>query len=419
MGTIFTNATRVDIWLGELPRAIIPLKKVLRKHDEYTSGDWLMVRSNKAVLDKYLIHNEYWSRAWITQEVVLACRAVVWLDTDLIGLKELITGIQYFDLDQGALHVKNFARNWWKGFERPQALIPLLAYFRDKRCHDPRDRIFSLLSLVSGEDKNLGVNYNISMASLAAKILHHCKDSIYFCSAILIAQTLGLADATVLPAGQGEWQLPCLEFDVTGYSLKPDVPWSRCKDCYYPVPGYRKLCSRCAEQPSVLEEHILDLFTVRDTCPVMSWACYEIRLDESHKRLMRRTNLMAPHPRVALGDEDEFDLKSEDILKTILTIRLPLYDLTKMMAGPVKLCPHAKGLPVKPRFYQLDRPRICYVKFDRCNYPPFPPPGPTHILSLGHAHRTWTDYSIENFIPVGFVSPEDEEDAEVGDADVE
>jgi hypothetical protein len=157
MGMIFSNAIRVDIWLGELPPAIFPFKKILRESKVFNYDELSMINPYKEILEEYIVHNEYWSRAWITQEIILARHIVVWLDTDLIGLKELIDFVEYLDIDLGPFYYESafsqFARNWRKDFTRPKTLFPLLAHFRDRQCHDPRDRIFSLLSLVRGEEK--------------------------------------------------------------------------------------------------------------------------------------------------------------------------------------------------------------------------------------------------------------------------
>jgi hypothetical protein len=70
-------------------------------------------------------------------------------------------------------------------------LLENLWRFQDKQCFDPRDRVYSLLS-ISQVDAGIVVDYSQSIAKLAMTVLQSLKDEFRLCTAKMVLQTLGV-----------------------------------------------------------------------------------------------------------------------------------------------------------------------------------------------------------------------------------
>ena len=68
MGDIYATARSVYVWLGKMP-SIAPILSSLKNWQNPTYEDMGSVRSD--LLSGYLHNNEYWNRAWITQEILV------------------------------------------------------------------------------------------------------------------------------------------------------------------------------------------------------------------------------------------------------------------------------------------------------------------------------------------------------------
>ncbi|KAF2822655.1 hypothetical protein CC86DRAFT_81102 [Ophiobolus disseminans] len=218
MGQIFSNAICVHIWLGIAPAPMLDVVQAIRRGRSRSSLDWHKVHVNVPLINKHIIKNGYFCRAWVTQEVLLARSVTVRLGTESLSLSELIVGMEYFNLLQREADNLDsaffqFTLRWRKQFKR-ENLMALLAQFRDKECEDPRDRIFSLLSLCSDEGRGLKVDYTISLLDLAANVLRECASSLCLCSAILVLQALRIPGFNQKKGYTDTQNHPFLEFDV-------------------------------------------------------------------------------------------------------------------------------------------------------------------------------------------------------------
>jgi hypothetical protein len=74
------------------------LLQILENAQHATFDEWGSIRSNKDLIIKSVCENLYWTRAWITQEILSVRYVTVWLNIDSISLAELIKGTQYFCL---------------------------------------------------------------------------------------------------------------------------------------------------------------------------------------------------------------------------------------------------------------------------------------------------------------------------------
>jgi hypothetical protein len=98
---------------------------------------------------------------------------------------------------------------------RSKTLINLLDEFRDSECEVPRDRVYSLVSLCS--DFQLPeINYDQTGEDLAYDILKRSDDPVCVCSALLVAQTLGLDsnEDTIPESPARPTSKTCIDFDL-------------------------------------------------------------------------------------------------------------------------------------------------------------------------------------------------------------
>ncbi|KAF1843712.1 uncharacterized protein K460DRAFT_433433 [Cucurbitaria berberidis CBS 394.84] len=134
------------------------------------------------------IHNEYWRRAWITQEIILA-RDVYFvaageavnssvLDSGARGIIErCIQGRQWRPDDRNILPVKS------------RTLLESLWHFRGKECANPQDAVYSLLSICH-DGHSLTVDYSVSMVQLALNVLKIYQQDLCLCRAKIVLQAL-------------------------------------------------------------------------------------------------------------------------------------------------------------------------------------------------------------------------------------
>ncbi|KAI4713482.1 hypothetical protein J4E89_000928 [Alternaria sp. Ai002NY15] len=333
MGTIYTNALRVDVWLGTMiwdRRALVP---VLQKA-KATEIEWKTFTDNKDRLIQRVFDNDYWTRAWIVQEVALARQVTLWLGAASIGLSAMVQGLDYIcysDKEMQSRLIFRLGRSWQKESYKNKNLVHLLDYFRDQQCSDVRDRVFSLLSLVCGDGKDLGVDYHISRAELAAEVLRQCQGSLCFCTALLVAQTLELGTTDPLVVKPDRRLLPCLEFCIEYISSSSAF-----------LPGAE---SQSRKWPAG--------FSFSDTCE--SVTLFPARLNR-YLTYWVDTGPVEQPP----SQKDGVVFRPAEGWENIYIVRISLPFLATMIEHPVDICVHAKsetsrsGLPA-------GYPRICYA----------------------------------------------------------
>jgi hypothetical protein len=185
MGRIYGLANAVTVWLG-------------RESDDsdYVFDTWdpQVSKSMKYQQKRYhtalmaLIRREYWYRVWIRQEILKAKGESVFIHCGTRGANILllatVCSIKSFgetlDCALGASPVADLIRR--EGFEsRPKPLWRLLELYGEGRCCDVRDRIYSLLSLASDQEKlsvALRVDYSQSTAFLFWQTMAYLMDCV-------------------------------------------------------------------------------------------------------------------------------------------------------------------------------------------------------------------------------------------------
>jgi hypothetical protein len=182
MGTIYGKAVQVVSWLGLDKRIVEFIDQRKDFHD----------------IDASFYSSPYWSRAWVTQEIVLG--RTVWLmardRTSL--LDELLSNThdtsckpacrQHFARDLESR--LDYLRNLRLSPRSNTALYQLLSRFRFQKCHIRRDRIFSLLALCR-LDTSIDVDYSSADIDVVINVLKSCESQFCLCLVDLITTTLG------------------------------------------------------------------------------------------------------------------------------------------------------------------------------------------------------------------------------------
>jgi hypothetical protein len=180
MGKIYTNAQEVLLWLGrDIPSAFALCEwlkaQPVNRCPDHLSETWDRIR-----------FNPYWYRAWIVQEVLLAkCINVILpgatLDYNVLGRAiTSFSDLERFE-EESAAQLWTFWDDRW-GKPHPRSSQPttidwirherdrdefwrLIYMHRKSKCENKRDRVYSLLGLISG-NHGFKVDYDESEADL-------------------------------------------------------------------------------------------------------------------------------------------------------------------------------------------------------------------------------------------------------------
>jgi hypothetical protein len=250
MGDIYSHAHMVVAWLGndEAVEVVIAMLRVvasrwppLRRIDKRTRGLARQGQSSDGVEFNFALE-EYWSRAWITQEIALASRVKLlageteW-NMSAASKKGLFRARQLCDPHRrtGFTQVQSLATERYEATSK--SLFGLLSRFSDKKCSVRRDRIFSLLSLCS-EGSTIQVDYGVSDLHLLFRTLEKSGSTSCLCYAAIGVYALDLT--TILRddlRGEPALSKPFAEFETSRvYTTVPSpentaVP-VRCNNCW-------------------------------------------------------------------------------------------------------------------------------------------------------------------------------------------
>jgi hypothetical protein len=183
MGTIYSTAQRVVAWLGkhnELRDKIQELKRDLAIAKRKPGR---MTRTQAA---RTLCDHEYWQRAWITQETTLAKELYFLAADEAIHHDSIIHGLDLRLRMNTVCDLENsFCR--YNGLRKVQGkrdttltILDNLEKHHSKQCSDPRDKVYSLLS-ISRDGHLFTVDYRTSAFRLA-KIVTARRGNICLCA---------------------------------------------------------------------------------------------------------------------------------------------------------------------------------------------------------------------------------------------
>ncbi|KAI4185375.1 MAG: hypothetical protein L6R41_004177 [Letrouitia leprolyta] len=197
MGEIFAKARAVIAWIGpEIADSEYAFRclNLMALSDEVRETVDGLPRSEQVLAElpnieppheeiRSLSRREYWQRAWIRQELLLAKTINIYCGTSSIswaefGVHGLVANFQDVEDIPESRHVGDFYFYRQRmNPSRPKTLETLLNRYGMAKCSDLRDRVFSLLSLSSdciGREKEL-VDYSIERKLLFYALLAFCK----------------------------------------------------------------------------------------------------------------------------------------------------------------------------------------------------------------------------------------------------
>lgn len=193
MGDIYHDAEKVYIWLGTEPSLnyAFEFSKVCRypMEEDLTLSMLLGRRRNDFAEERenflasrfeILCHHAYWHRTWIAQEILLARQIVVINRANEMSWDSMITTMKFIakrTLRPRAWAFLNtsliptfdshraFQASNRTNIREGRSIKVFLSWLGDSLCMDPRDRIYSQLSLVP-EGNLFTVNYDEGVYSL-------------------------------------------------------------------------------------------------------------------------------------------------------------------------------------------------------------------------------------------------------------
>jgi len=186
MGRIFSCAEEVISWFGEDKDSIAAyfVQQISPSADRF----------NHRLDDLFLkfAYAHYWNRAWITQEVQLARKVTLLARNVKVDYRLLISTTRN-------LLIKYESNPYWivpplrtNGIPpSPRGLFWVMSEFGYKRCHDIRDRVYSLLALCD-DGSDVQVDYNTTVERLARHTLECCERSFCLCSMRIVHDVLHL-----------------------------------------------------------------------------------------------------------------------------------------------------------------------------------------------------------------------------------
>ncbi|KAF1832692.1 hypothetical protein BDW02DRAFT_581036 [Decorospora gaudefroyi] len=186
MGRIYSEAKEVIAWLGEGPQSVADAVHQIAKAPKavHKSG-WALDQGPRTITQ--LRASDYWSRAWIVQEYVLAKEVQLWCGTRQVsrslmqhtirGLKLSVWHITHADLLDLPEDICELNLAQRPNPEDPStgpwlhewSLQEVLENFGGGACTDVRDRVYAMLSLVSPKEMEqfpICVDYSKSPSEL-------------------------------------------------------------------------------------------------------------------------------------------------------------------------------------------------------------------------------------------------------------
>lgn len=221
MGAIYSHALRVHVWLGIAPpletdrynasgtKSLVYQNRTA--HVESVLSHWCTCeplvgqpsrphdRNYALVLGCSILQNKFWTRAWVIQEIHLARELTFWLHTFPLSMEAvrkvkmntLSNYVSYAARQIRCEHYDDHCSITLDTRDRPD-ILTLLDRFANKKCADPRDRVFSLLSVCSSGAIPIPVDYACSLNLLAYRVLSHAPERLCLCTIAVVLDAVGV-----------------------------------------------------------------------------------------------------------------------------------------------------------------------------------------------------------------------------------
>lgn len=172
---------------------------------ELTATATFRTRTERAI--QSLCQRDYWTRAWIVQEFILGRRIIIHCGTDKMPWHPLGLFLSLNPTRNTAIHdvgtrffVERLNFQNELNYSHDRTLPDLLEAFAGSACTEPRDRVFSLLSLASdcrGKEQYI-VDYNMPLSSLLWATINVCKPSDILRHAGVVQRALWITTSTLI-----------------------------------------------------------------------------------------------------------------------------------------------------------------------------------------------------------------------------
>lgn len=222
MGRIYGSAAGVIVWLGELRRYDQPvLSRTMRWYDSLRLGrQWSDEGVLKRVLDQA---RPLWSeRAWVVQEFLLARNKPIFYFGPVRADSRRLDDLQYRIRSLSSPMPLNMDRlDQLREQLGTLSITVLVLVMRDRAATDPRDKVYSVLSLISPEEAGLlKPDYSLSYAEVFTQATW---------AAITVTKTLhalALVSLTFQEAALPSWAINFTDRPYRGYDGKASsVRW--------------------------------------------------------------------------------------------------------------------------------------------------------------------------------------------------
>ena len=286
----------------------------------------------------------------MAQEISLARNVLILLGKDTFKFPDLIDAMNNF---QDPDLLSGFSDCTFARFAniishpdklRSRTLINLVDDFRDKECQVPRDRIYALLPLCC-DFQHPEVDYNQSSEDLAFDVLKRSNEALCTCSALLVAQTLCLANHDELEEASGQMR-SFIEFDVRGLRFARHAllcndqihSWGHYKligtDMFGHDQLFSDLCPAFDTLMDALQSHAIE--TSRSTS--MEEDASRSLGSESRPSLLRMMD--EEHVQaLRVSFNLSLNIAAHDMDPNISTVRIALWLLAELIPQSIPICP--------------------------------------------------------------------------------
>lgn len=178
MSETYGNATMVAAWIGPCDDVIRPLFVTPIPTDSNPSGrgtrDPTMMKAFNALSER-----RYWTRIWIQQEMLLQPNVIMFCGEYQQPLFPLLQWLQFSEYNSMIHHDFIYRMCRFRDMVRRPTLLEIVTYFSACESKDIRDKIFALISLVEGPERDSLMqhlpDYSLTLGEVVLAVLRHIR----------------------------------------------------------------------------------------------------------------------------------------------------------------------------------------------------------------------------------------------------
>jgi hypothetical protein len=381
MGKIYSKATDVLAWLGCDPGAVAFLNFLTRLAAEHPQIEKDARRiwhreSTKQLQHSYLEFeaNEYWTRAWITQEILQAQKFSVLVNQTQIHDPEFeVLALLLPTLEKMVSKSGRKRESFWRNTERcfevyiramagyamhfrltagmshliEKKLLDLLFFLGPRGCQVPRDRVYSLLAIANDADL-VPVDYGMPEHVFISLLLISYNKCMCLCSLARLADVLDCVGPFTGSAPQSLLVKLSLTATKTQLEARPTVGLTQFGRELLEKDPQRIVCSQCDSE--ILVDPIKELvFCLREECDNWDQEGHLVisNMNETQSSGTSTLKLVARHkegsteyPRLFEHPVDMVSFEIEERLEEDFFLRLmepPLYSIVLPFASLINV----------------------------------------------------------------------------------